>query len=128
VCRFSGVKHFGRGFYRVRVEPFGSRRIRAKIASRILASTASLRFGDVLQLEAQLDGTIDGVKTFVPVETDPGIFESIKLLTKVGIIVVEPAANGNANLDHFTNINGQRVLDISFGVEFKDSGAIMVGS
>lgn len=110
------------------VEPFGSRRSRPKIASRILASAAALRFGDVLLLEVQLDGTIDGVKTLVPAETDPGIFEAIKLLTKVGIIVVEPAANGNANLDHFTNIKGQRVLNISLRVEFKDSGAIMVGA
>lgn len=110
------------------VEPFGSRRSRAKIASRILASAASLQFGDVLQLEVQLDGIIDGKKTFVPVETDPGVFEAIKLLTKVGIIVVEPAANGNANLDNFINIKGQRVLNISLGLEFKDSGAIMVGA
>ena len=110
------------------VEPFGSRRIRAKIASRILASAASLRSGDVLQLEVQLDGRIQGVRTFVPVETDPGVLEAIKLLTKVGIIVVEPAANGNANLDDFTDIRGQRVLNITLGLEFRDSGAIMVGA
>src|SRR5262245_5954361 len=57
------------------VERFNSRRSRATIASRILVSASSLRFGDVLQLEVQLEDKIDGKTTKVPVETDPAVLE-----------------------------------------------------
>lgn len=109
-------------------EPFGSKRLRITVASRILATTRSLRFGDVLQLEVQIDGRIDNIRTDVPVETDPGIFEAIRLITRLGIIVVEAAGNGNANLDHFRDVKGRAVLARNNLTEFKDSGAIMVGA
>jgi len=108
--------------------PLGTPRSYALIARRILASTASLRFGDVLQIEINIDGQVDGRTRVVPVETEPAIFEAIRLVTKVGIIVVEAGGNGDSNLDNFRDRKGRRVLARNVPLEFRDSGAIMVGA
>ncbi|MEO5819724.1 MAG: S8 family serine peptidase [Vicinamibacteraceae bacterium] len=98
---------------------------RARIASRIVFAANSLRFGDVLQLEVQLDVVVDGKSGHAPVEIDPLVFEAIRLVVKVGVIVVEAAGNDGADLDRFT-FKGKFVLKRG-GPDFKDSGAIVVG-
>jgi len=63
-------------------------------------------------------------------------FDLIELATKKGIIVIEPAGNGDTsgdpvgnNLDDFKNARENKVLDRTPGnAEFKDSGAIMVAA
>jgi hypothetical protein len=109
-----------------RVLSFGSPRLRATIASRITVAARSLRLGDVLQLEVQLGGTISGADTVVPVETDPAVFEAIRLTTRLGVIVTEAAGNGSADLDQFQR-SGRFVLSRN-GTDFRDSGAIIVGA
>ena len=108
-----------------RAATFGTARVRSNIASRIPQAARSLRFGDVLQLEVQLEGTVSGTKTLVPVETDPAVFEAIRLVTRQGVVVVEAAGNGNADLDRFQR--GGRTVLARNTPDFRDSGAIMVG-
>jgi hypothetical protein len=103
-----------------------SPRLRATIASRITVAARSLRFGDVLQLEVQLEGRISGTETLIPVETDPAVFEAIRLTTKLGIIVTEAAGNGGADLDRFER-GGRFVLSRN-RLDSRDSGAIVVGA
>ncbi len=57
---------------------------------------------------------------FRPVEVDAPIFMLIKLATDAGVVVVEPAGNGDRSLDE----------PIEFGdwLDMGDSGAIMVGA
>ena len=50
-------------------------------------------------------------ETIVPVETDPAIWQAIRIATDMGIIVIEPAGNGQGEI---SLTNG-------------DSGAIIVG-
>jgi hypothetical protein len=100
-------------------------RIRASVANRIASATRSLRFGDVLLLEVQVAGRIDGADTLVPVETDIACRDAIRLATKLGVIVVEAAGNGGRDLDHFQR-GGRNVLQRGT-LDFEDSGAIMVG-
>jgi len=100
-------------------------RLRSTVASRIVVAARSLRFGDVLQLEVQFAAPVAGTDRLVPVETDPACFEAIRLVTHLGIIVVEAAGNGGADLDQFQR-NGQFVLRRNTP-DFRDSGAIMVG-
>jgi hypothetical protein len=49
-----------------RAATFGTARVRSNVASRIPRAVQSLQFGDVLQLEVQLEGTVSGTKTLVP--------------------------------------------------------------
>ena len=99
-------------------------RIRASVASRIALATRSLRRGDVLLLEVQIDGIVNGSETAMPVETDVACRDAIRLATKLGIIVIEAAGNGTADLDQFMR-NGRRVLHRG-SPDFEESGAIMV--
>jgi subtilase family protein/LGFP repeat-containing protein len=100
-------------------------RIRAMVANRIAFATQSLRRGDVLLLEVQIEGQVAGTKTVVPVETDVACRDAIRLATRLGVIVVEAAGNGTADLDQFVR-DGRTVLRRGT-VDFEDSGAIMVG-
>ena len=88
-----------------------------------------LEFGDVILLESQI--FLDrgpSASFFYPSEVESAIFNVIKLATSLGIIVIEPAGNGpGRNLDLFQDDSSKFVLDINSG-DFKDSGAIMVGS
>ena len=86
--------------------------------------------GDVILIEVGIDfdyraagcsySYYTGVTT-VPAEHYQAVFDAIKVATANGIIVVETASNGSANLD-----------DPCFGKRynrtFRDSGAIMVGA
>ena len=58
----------------------------------MMASIDRLGFGDVLLLEMQT-----GSDPLLPVEVEPSLRDLMKLATALGIIVVEPAANGGAD-------------------------------
>jgi subtilase family protein len=104
-------------------------RLNAMIASRILLAARSLRTGDVLMLEVQIAGVVNGATVVVPAEADRGIRDAIRLVVRAGVIVVEAAGNGNADLDNFVDpTTNNHVLNATLGLEFVDSGAIMVGS
>jgi hypothetical protein len=102
-----------------------------RLADRILSAANALPFGNVLLLEVQISGVVAGSRTAVPAEADPLVFESIKLASKAGVIVVEAAGNGNADLDTFVMDKGPRkgarTLSRDNPTEFAESGAIMVG-
>ncbi len=93
-------------------------------ADAILDTVAALDFGDVLLLEAQ---TNYGGYSMVPVEVENAVFEAIRLGTALGITIVEAAGNGGNDLDAFTNLMGQQVLNRG-SLDFRDSGAVMVGA
>jgi serine protease len=76
--------------------------------------------GDVIQIEQQAAGPNSG--NFVPVEWTPEIYDAIRSLTSSGRIVVEPAGNGNENLDN------SAVYGATFPKGKPDSGAIIVGA
>jgi len=62
-----------------------------------------------------------------PVELIDDIFETIRLASALGIIVVEAGGNGTQNLDTVTNAAGHQVLNPA-SADFRDSGAIVVGA
>ena len=87
----------------------------------ILAAIANLRFGSVLLLNAQLDDPgLEGL----PIEALEAEFQTIRLATALGIIVVEAAGNGGTDFDKFVDQNGNPVLVRAY----RDSGAILVGA
>jgi hypothetical protein len=93
----------------------------------VMKASTLLSLGDVMLVEAQFSDFLDGPDTLVPVETEPFVFEAIRVATEKGVIVIEPAGNGASNLDNYRDINGEAVLnDLMPG--FKDSGAIIVGA
>lgn len=94
-------------------------------ADTIVSAAGVLSFGDVLLLEAQT--TVASVSGFLPVEVETAVFDSIRLATALGIVVVEAGGNGSNDLDTFTDTNGQQILDRGSS-NFKDSGAIVVGA
>ncbi|HEX5740300.1 MAG TPA: S8 family serine peptidase, partial [Pilimelia sp.] len=87
-------------------------------AGAITTAAAALRPGDVMLLEMQMYGCGGG---FAPVEWEPAVYDAIRAATATGIIVVEPAGNGNQNLD--APCNGK-----PFPRGKPDSGAIIVGA
>lgn len=101
------------------------------INDAILQAIDLLEFGDVLLLEAQY---MDEQFKLWPYETRRMTFDLIGLATAKGIIVIEPAANGEIadnpvgnNLDDFTNAWGKKILNRTpSNADFRDSGAIMV--
>jgi hypothetical protein len=118
-------------------EAFNSGRSRHRIADSVMFATTLLApgtdgsgdFGDggCLLLEVQVGGKVGGSNTLVPVETDPAIFEAIRLATKVRVIVVEAAGNGGVRLDDYLDASNRRVLARGTP-DFRESGAIMVGA
>jgi subtilase family protein len=97
-------------------------------ARRVGAAAVLLDPGDVLLIEIQNQGVVGGVRRAVPVETDRDVFAAIRLATAKGIVVVEPAGNGSADLDTFVNRAGKHVLRRNPAGELEDSGAILVGA
>lgn len=89
------------------------------IARAINKATSNMSAGDVILIEQQTYGA-DG-SSFVPVEWVPSVYDAIKTATAAGIIVIEAAGNGSANLD-----------DPAYGTSFPSgkvsSGAIIVGA
>ncbi len=95
-----------------------------QIAAAINQAVRNLRAGDVILIEDQSAkgprfNPTNG-KGLLPVEFESDIFNAIKEATDRGIIVIEPAGNGEENLD-----------DAIYNGVFSrnhDSGAIMVGA
>ncbi len=94
----------------------------------IMDAIDALAFGDVLLLEIQILSDIVGAKSLFPCEVESSIFDVIKLATANGIIVIESAGNGTQDLDFFKDDSSKFVLNRNRLADFKDSGAIMVGS
>lgn len=93
-------------------------------ARAITDAVAAMGFGDVLLVNAQTD---HGGRARVPVEVLPPVFEAIRAATAAGVLVVEAAGNGEADLDALTDASGERSLDRASG-GFRDSGALLVGA
>lgn len=87
-------------------------------APAILAAGALLGPGDVLLIELQAYCP-DGVG-YCPVEVEDAVFDAIAAVVDMGVVVVEPAANGARDLD-------DEVFEGRFDREQRDSGAILVG-
>ncbi|MCO5314874.1 MAG: S8 family serine peptidase [Solirubrobacterales bacterium] len=77
--------------------------------------------GDVVLVEQQIDGPGPTGTDYVPLEWDQASFDAIRLLTSLGVVVVEAGANGGHDLD------GADMLG-RFDRELRDSGAIIVGA
>jgi Subtilase family len=94
----------------------------------LLAAIANLSFGDVLLLEAQV--SLFWGDPYLPIEVLDAEFDTIRLATALGIIVVEAAGNGDRDLDAYTDGAGNSILNrtAGAGAGFRDSGAIMVGA
>ena len=98
-------------------------------ADAVMAAIGQLQWGDVLLIEAQTWHTGTLAKTW-PVEVHEACYQSIRLATALGIIVIEPAGNGSTgepagnDLDSFF-LDGKSVLN-PLSADFRDSGAIMV--
>ena len=94
-----------------------------QVADAIDRAASALRPGDVILIEQQTVGPRFDPLTgrgLAPVEYEPAVFDAIRAATNLGIIVVEPAANGLDNLD-----------DAAYRGAFDrthDSGAIIVGA
>lgn len=89
------------------------------IPNAIATATSRLSAGDVMLIEQQAWAP-DGV-SFAPIEWVPAVYDAIKVATAKGINVIEPAGNGNQNL------NGPD-YGSSFPMGKPDSGAIIVGA
>jgi hypothetical protein len=93
------------------------------IAQGIRAAIRAVGFGGVILLEVARAFTPDS-RPDIPVEFDPSIQEAIRLASLFGITVVEPAGNGNVDLDAFPFL-----AHIQPGSPtFVDSRAILVGA
>jgi Subtilase family len=89
-----------------------------------LAGLGVLDAGDAVLLEQQAKGP-GGNTNFAPVEWIPSVFDAIRLLTDLGVVVVEAGANGNQNLDDPAFVrDGIAWFDRSV----HDSGAVLVGA
>jgi hypothetical protein len=84
-------------------------------------ATGALAPGDAILLEQQTTVCAFPTARFGPVEWDPATFDAISLATSLGIVVVEAAGNGAANLDD-PSCAGR------FDRSTRDSGAIVVGA
>lgn len=100
-------------------------------ADAIMTAINHLGFGDILLLESQVFDSPESYN-FWPIEIQQATFEVIRLATASGIIVIEPAGNGNLNfrtgndLDRFA-VKGKQILNPASS-DFRDSSAIMVAA
>lgn len=85
-------------------------------------ASANTQPGDVILIEQQMWGPTANDYDYVPVEWLPEIYDAIKVLTDNGRTVIEPAGNGNQNLDDIS------YFGTSFPMGKADSGAIIVGA
>jgi len=98
-------------------------------ADAIMAALRHLEFGDVILLQAQVRD-LSIAKKLWPVEAHRANFDALRLAAALGIIVVEPAANGSMyfnfsnDLDYLVQ-DGRRILNRT-DANFRDSGAIVV--
>ncbi|MFT3970531.1 MAG: S8 family serine peptidase [Micropruina sp.] len=106
--------------------PFNGAAPAQPLADVLVAAVTVLHPGDVVLIEvAALE---DGVSTRFqrPIERDEHVRQAILLLTGIGIVVIEPAGNGNKDLAKLGIDNGRCQLDIN-GPGFVDSHAVLVG-
>lgn len=89
------------------------------IEQAVLEALPLMFTGDVLLLEVERSG--------LPTEVDEIDFDVIQAAVAGGIIVVEAAGNGGADLDAFENDDSEKILNRS-DPAFRDSGAILVGA
>ena len=87
------------------------------IPGAVMTAIGALTAGDVLYFELGIDG--------VPADWDKPIYDRVVLATGLGITVVEPAGNGQVNLDaaFYSTGNGGHWPFLPS----QDSGAIIVG-
>lgn len=92
------------------------------IAAAIAEAVSRSNEGDVILLEVQ--------KNFFPIEIEDADFNAIRLASAQGRIVIEPAGNGNLNLDLAFRTSDGEVIDrlAVLNDQTCDSGAIMVGA
>lgn len=91
------------------------------VLDALVAAVAAMSVGEILLIELQI--------SFLPVETLDDPLDVIRLATALGITVVEPAGNGNSDLDAWTTPapGGLQRLNRA-SADFVDSGAIMVAA
>ncbi|MBK9735343.1 MAG: S8 family serine peptidase [Saprospiraceae bacterium] len=97
----------------------------------ILAAIGILKFGDAILLEAQ--NWVPEISMMLgPIELTDDVFETIRLATALGMIVVEAGGNGTDNgstppfdLDAYINSAGNAIFN-PLAATFRDSGAIIV--
>lgn len=89
------------------------------VARAINLVAASLREGDVMLIEQQT--YVCNGSNYGPIEWILPIFDAISLATAKGIVVIEPAGNGNQNLDDVS-------CEGRFDLSVRDSGALMIGA
>jgi hypothetical protein len=94
-------------------------------ADALMAAEGAMSPGDVLLLETQF-WPLDGWQP-LPAEARAAVFDSMRLGTALGIVMIEPAGNGWQDLDQYTDAAGRRMLD-RFSADFRDSGALMVAA
>ena len=100
-------------------------------ADAIMTAISYLDFGDILLLEAQC---FDSPASFElwPLEIQSAIFDTVRLATALGIIVVEAGGNGNVRMNRGNDLDKLKCLNKKFlnrhASDFRDSGAIMVGA
>ncbi|MCB9680819.1 MAG: S8 family serine peptidase [Alphaproteobacteria bacterium] len=93
------------------------------VHNAILAALPHLHPGDVLLTEVQLAPRGEQAPERLPVEVEMPTFLVLRLATALGIVVVEPAGNGDVDLDAHVTDDG-RTLSRD---PASDSGAILVG-
>ena len=89
------------------------------VANAVQVAHQHAKPGDVILIEQQIAGP-DGA--FVPLEWDPATYDAIVSAVADGVIVVETAGNGGANLDNAS------LYGSPFPLGKPDSGAIIVGA
>ena len=90
------------------------------VSTAIVLAAKNLKAGDVILIEQQTWGPVEG--SLVPVEYIPDAYDAIKYATSKNINVIEAAGNGNVDLD-YAEYYGDR-----FPFNKPNSGAIMVGA
>ena len=88
-------------------------------AGAIAVAIAAMSIGDILLIEVQ-------TPSFLPLETVTYVRELFRLATALGILVVEPAGNGDNDLDAWVG-SGWGSLNRA-APDFIDTGALMVGA
>jgi hypothetical protein len=93
------------------------------VAAAITVATSTLRAGDIIVLEQQIDGPGPATDEWVPIEWSIPAYNAIVTAVGNGIIVVEAAGNGAQNLDDPMFNTGHAPF-----LPANDSGAIIVGA